>query len=143
MRFIAHLDQLSKALTFVKDFAREKVARKKVARKKLDQLELALEEAIVNVISYAYPSKGGIPENPRYFELACDFLSPDSFSVTLTDSGIPFDPTKNPLLEVSKIPLKKREIGGLGLVLIRNGVNVLTYRREGVKNILTMQMKLS
>ena len=99
------------------------------------ELELSLEEAIMNIITYAYPSeqKGSI-----YLEI---LEEKDFFIVTIKDQGRKF----NPLVE-AKSPkvhddLHLQEEGGLGLYLMQKNVDQMLYNYEKKQNILTLIKK--
>ena len=98
-------------------------------------LNLALEEVVSNVILYAYPQKMG--EN-----IIIKASSDDNILVfTITDKGDEFDPTK---VEDADITLagEDREIGGLGIFLVKNIMNEVTYQRLDGKNILTLKKNI-
>ena len=94
-------------------------------------LNLALEEAVVNVMSYAYPegTKGEVG-----VEAAAD---DDRIVFVITDSGKPFDPTKKDEVDTT-LPLEERSIGGLGIHLIRQIMDEVKYQRRENQNILTL-----
>lgn len=96
----------------------------------LSQIELALEEALVNIISYGYPSRRGV------IEINCTQLSPSGFQIVLKDSGIPYNPLSSKLKESSS--LKEVSVGGYGVLLIRKIMDEAVYRHEGNCNILTL-----
>ena len=94
-------------------------------------INLALEEAITNVIMYAYPQgKGGqVQIDAVIREGSLDFI--------ISDTGIPFDPTAAPEADTS-LGVEDRPIGGLGIFLVRKIMDKVSYRRENGKNILSM-----
>lgn len=95
------------------------------------QLNLALEEAVVNVMSYAYPGKEGMP-------VRLDVEDKDGLLVfTLEDDGIPFDPTQTEDPDIT-LDATARDIGGLGTFLIRKIMSDVAYQRRGNTNVLTM-----
>ena len=103
-------------------------------------VNLALEEVVSNVMLYAYPNKNG--------QVLVEFAkneTPDNqhpiIVFTVTDSGVPFDPTKQEEVDIT-LPVEKREIGGLGIHLVRQLMDEIHYRREEGKNILTLIKKL-
>ena len=99
------------------------------------QLQLVLEEAVVNVINYAYPEG----EEGR---IEVDFrIDSDGLEVTIRDEGKPFDPTQTPDVD-TEAGVDEREIGGLGIFLIRQLAESVAYRRENNTNILTLKMKM-
>ena len=94
-------------------------------------IHLAMEEAVTNVIMYAYP-KG----EEHDFTLSVRHID-DRLIFKLIDSGEEFDPTVQPDADVS-LSLDKRPIGGLGIFLIRKIMKTVKYRRVDGKNVLTM-----
>jgi sigma-B regulation protein RsbU (phosphoserine phosphatase) len=102
-------------------------------------LNLAVEEAVVNVINYAYPkgTEGDIEINITN-SLIPD-LSESSTEVifTIIDQGVPFDPTTHDEADTTS-ELEERQIGGLGIHLIRNIMDRVEYQRDGNSNKLTM-----
>ena len=99
------------------------------------QLNLALEEAVTNVIMYAYP---GGTDGLVDIEAVCR----DGWLVfTISDSGKPFDPTAAKPVDTS-LPAEKRSIGGLGIHLVRQIMDEVSYAREDERNILTLKKKV-
>lgn len=97
-------------------------------KKGLKKLEVAAEEAIVNIFHYSQASE---------IEMTLHF-SPFTFHLSLTDNGIAFDPTAH-------VPNNKatdeRQVGGMGIHLIRQIVDELHYERRDNKNVLRMVKK--
>lgn len=98
-------------------------------------VNLVLEEAIVNVINYAYPK-----EKHESIYLSAQ-LHEGSIVFVLTDTGMQFDPTKAPEADIT-LSLEERPIGGLGIFLIRQIMNEVSYERIDGKNVLTLSKKL-
>ena len=98
-------------------------------------LNLALEEAVTNVIMYAYP-KG----SQGLVDLEA-IVRKDSLKFILSDSGSPFDPTAAPEADIS-LDVEERPIGGLGIYMVMNIMDKVEYRRENNRNILTMTKKI-
>lgn len=99
-------------------------------------LNLVLEEAVSNVILYAYGK-----EEQKEISLVA-YLSDNNLVFVLTDSGMEFDPTKVPDADVT-LSAEEREIGGLGIFLIRQIMNTVEYQRIDGKNVLTMRKELN
>ena len=98
-------------------------------------LNLALEEVVSNVILYAYPQKMG--EN-----IIIKASSDDNILVfTITDKGDEFDPTKVEDADIT-LAAEDREIGGLGIFIVKNIMNEVTYQRLEGKNILTLKKNI-
>ena len=98
-------------------------------------LNLVLEEAVVNVINYAYPK-----EDHEWIYLSAK-LQDGSVVFVLTDTGKEFDPTMAPEADVT-LSAEDRPIGGLGIFLIRQIMNEVKYERIEGKNVLTLGKKL-
>ncbi len=97
-------------------------------------INLALEEAVSNVMLYAYPDSSG--------QVFVEFVKGDSahdkkLIFTITDGGIPFDPTQQAEADTS-LSAEEREIGGLGIHLVRQIMDEVRYKREDDKNVLTL-----
>lgn len=94
-----------------------------IEKRTLKKLELAAEEAVVNIVRYSGAS-----------EIALT-LSHSPFTITLSDDGIAFDPTA---YEINADAVEKRQIGGLGISLIRQIADELRYEYTNNKNQLTI-----
>ena len=98
-------------------------------------LNIALEEVVINVILYAYPQKMG--EN-----IIIKASSDNNILVfTITDKGDEFDPTKVEDADIT-LAAEDREIGGLGIFIVKNIMNEVTYQRLDGKNILTLKKNI-
>lgn len=98
-------------------------------------LNLVLEEAVANVINYAYPK-----EEHQSIYLSAK-LQDSSIVFVLTDTGKEFDPTMAPEADIT-LSAEDRPIGGLGIFLIRQIMNQVKYERIEGKNVLTLEKKL-
>lgn len=103
-------------------------------------VNLALEEVVSNVMLYAYPNKNG----QVFVEFARNEM-PDpqhpTLIFTVTDGGIPFDPTSQAEADITS-SVENRKIGGLGIHLVRQLMDEIHYSREEGKNILTLIKKI-
>ena len=97
-------------------------------------LNLALEEAVSNVMLYAYPA--GSPGRVDIDVAVRD----DRIDFRVCDSGVPFDPTATADPDLAA-DLKDRPIGGLGIYLVKRIMDEVSYARENGKNILSMTKK--
>ncbi len=102
----------------------------------ISKIEMASEEAIVNVIHHAYEGLGG------EIEIAILGEPQQKMEITISDTGSPFDAFEQKFQADVSSPLDKREIGGLGLHFIRNCLDDVLYRREGKWNVLTLIKKI-
>lgn len=96
------------------------------------KLALALEEAVANVINHAF---AGMPAPHRIrIELA---IEPGRVAAQVIDNGRPFDPVAAPEPDRAS-PLEIRDVGGLGIHLIRRMMDQVGYRRVGGENRLRL-----
>ena len=94
-------------------------------------LNLALEEAVTNIILYAYPEGAdGLVDVEA-------LLGDSRLTFVVSDSGKAFDPTSVPAADISS-PLKERPVGGLGIHMVRSIMDSVRYERRDGKNILTL-----
>ena len=103
--------------------------------KQLHQVNLAVEEAVVNVMNYAYPQgeQGNINVEAQADEQVLRFA--------ITDNGIPFNPTASDDVDVT-LSAEDRPIGGLGIHLVRSMMDSINYNRVDGKNVLTLTKNL-
>ena len=100
------------------------------------QIKLAIEEAVVNVMKYAYPSG-------HRGEVTIEAASNDvRLKFTIIDSGKPFDPTVQSEVDTS-LSAKQRKIGGLGIHIMRQNMDSINYERMGNLNVLTLRKKIN
>ncbi len=98
-------------------------------------VNLALEEAVVNVMDYAYPANA-----PGEVTIEAE-ADDERMKFVITDHGIPFDPTAKAEVDTT-LSLEERPTGGLGIHLVRQIMDSINYERENDKNVLTLRKKL-
>ena len=100
------------------------------------QINLAIEEAVVNVMNYAYPAgtKGDITIETVSNGVDLRFV--------ISDTGKPFDPTAKADVDIT-LSAEDRKIGGLGIHLIRQIMDNINYERVDGHNVLTLIKKLN
>jgi serine/threonine-protein kinase RsbW len=94
-------------------------------------LNLVMEEMVVNIISYAYP-EGSDAE----IELLAK-SDKKELTLVLSDQGREFDPTMKEDSDMSVNPAL-RDLGGMGIFIVKNIMNKVTYQRLDGRNLLTM-----
>ena len=114
LRLEADLGNLTKLLSFVT----AELEKKNCIPKAGTQIEMALEEVFVNIAQYAA-----------------------SVEITFIDSGQPFNPLEKPDPDIT-LSAEERQIGGLGIWLVKENMDLVQYRNENGKNILTIRRKL-
>lgn len=123
----ASLDNLQK----FKDFINEQAESYGFGMSRVLKIELACDELLVNSINYAYEhSKGEIT-------VRCLAVEPNTLSIDIIDSGPPFNPleAEAPDLELN---VDDRQIGGLGIFLVREMVDDMQYTRRDNQNIISL-----
>lgn len=121
------IKQISLLAEFIEKIAEEKKLDETLAM----NLNLALEEAVTNVILYAYPkgTDGLVDIDAIVMEHSLEFI--------ITDSGVPFDPTAAPEADIT-LSADERPIGGLGIFMVRKLMDEVHYQRLDNKNVLKM-----
>jgi anti-sigma regulatory factor (Ser/Thr protein kinase) len=94
----------------------------------IDDINVALDELVTNVIRYAHADGG---RHDILVELALDDAG--RLTVEIADDGRPFDPFDRPPPDLDS-PLEERPVGGLGIHFVRSLMDEASYRREGDTN---------
>ena len=99
------------------------------------QMNLAIEEAVVNVMNYAYPAgtKGEVRIEAKAREGYVEFV--------ISDDGTPFNPTEVKEVDTT-LPAEERSIGGLGVLLVKHYMDKVKYKYVGGQNVLTLRKNL-
>lgn len=100
------------------------------------KIELALDEALTNVATYAYGPGTGDIEVEYGFDEKTRLLT-----VLIADEGKAFDPLAKEDPNIA-LPAKDRQIGGLGIFIVKQAMDEASYRRVGNKNVLTLQKRI-
>ena len=99
------------------------------------KLNLVLEEAFSNIVKYAY-------QDSKAHTIDISFLKAgDTLKISLTDDGIAYDPLQRDDPDTT-LPAEEREIGGLGILLIRKMMDKVSYERKENANVLSMEKKI-
>ncbi len=119
-RFPADLQSLHPIIRWV----RERAEKYSFSKKELYHIELAVEEAIVNIIRHGYQQKGG--------SIQIKIETQNSFHIEIEDASPPFNPLNKP-------PKGLSEAGGVGIDLLLHCMDEVTYERKGPVNLLIMK----
>jgi len=95
------------------------------------RINLIFDELLNNIISYAFDD-----DEEHIIDVAVS-LERDRLVVTVADDGRPFNPFGR-IPPETDLPIDNREIGGLGLHLVKNVMDEVTYQRLGTKNVATL-----
>ena len=118
----------------LEDFVKQACTQCGVSPDEAEMVLLAVEEAVTNVIRYAYGDEEGS------VRLVAERQG-DSLVFELSDCGRPFDPTQVPEADVT-LPAGERQEGGLGLFLVKRIMSEVRYRRVGNENRLTLMKQI-
>ena len=124
----ALVDNLDAVLAFVD----EQLEKADCPLKIQMQIDLAVEEIFVNIANYAYQPETG----PAIVRVE---VRPDASAVSITfiDHGVPYDPLAKADPDVT-LPTERREIGGLGIFLVKKTMDDVRYEYVNGSNILTI-----
>lgn len=131
--FPAQLEELENVQAFVRGILSDGGC----TRRNLLQMEMAVEEIFVNVARYAYPDRA---DGEVLLRCGVD-QSLCLGRVQFIDSGIPFDPLAKKDADVT-LSAEERQIGGLGIYMVKKTMDEMSYRYEDGRNILTLGRRL-
>lgn len=133
LKIEARTEQLPQVLAFV-DGALEEAG---CGMKAQMQIDVSVEEIFVNIAHYAYAPETG--------EVMIRLLLDEEerlFTIIFTDRGIPFDPLQRSEPDVT-LKAEEREIGGLGILMVKKSMDEVLYSYEDGQNILTLKKRIS
>ena len=131
--FPAALDQLEQVQAFIA----EQLEGYACSEKAKFQLDVAVEEIFVNIAHYAYP-----PDQPGWALIRCRVeQDPLRIQVQFVDGGVPFNPLAKKDADIT-LSAEERNIGGLGILMVKRSMDGVDYAYSGGKNILTFTKHL-
>ncbi len=123
-------------LVFFQDFISRCAQEYGMAVERIQKVQVASEEALVNIFSHAYPEgeTGAVT-------VTCSLENRTDFRIVFEDTGRPFDllAREDPDTDLS---LNQREIGGLGIYFIKQMMDSVSYCRKAGRNILSLSIHL-
>ncbi len=126
----AVIENLPRITDGIEDFMKRKGFRDEI----VFDVRLAVDEAVTNIIEHGYQGKEGT------IRIRCH-VGDQEVVLTIEDSAKPFD-----ILSVKEPPLsgdvEKRQMGGLGIFLIKKKMEQVSYESRDGRNILTMKKKV-
>ncbi len=129
MEFEAKLSNLHRMI----DWIRMQTDTSSFSSFELRKFEIAIEEALVNIIRHAYR------ENNGKIIISVAIESEKVIEVKIEDFGVPFNPIEKRKPIDRELPLEKREVGGLGLSFMHEFMDEIIYERQGGKNLLILR----
>ena len=125
----AELEQLQA----VQDFIEQHLRTANCSTKAEIAIQVAVEELYVNIAHYAYAPGHGEAT------IRCSVgSSPKKITIQFEDAGVPFDPLAKKDADIS-LSADEREIGGLGILMVKKSMDHMEYERRDGKNILTIE----
>jgi anti-sigma regulatory factor (Ser/Thr protein kinase) len=129
--FPGKLDQIHAVYEFIS----ETVQDMGLPAGEIPTLEMVTDEIFNNIVTYAYRDSSDK-------QVTVEIAEEDgTICMTFIDEGAPFDPSSAPPPDIS-LSTEEREIGGLGIHIVRSVMDRMTYSREDGKNVLTVRKKL-
>ena len=128
----AKIENVDKVTEFVNEVLEEKDCPLKV----LMQLDVAIDEIFGNIAYYAYGKGSGNATIQIEME-----DNPPKITLTFIDQGIPYNPLENKDPDIT-LDIEDRELGGLGIFLVKKTMDELSYEYADGQNILTMKKEL-
>ena len=130
------IDALTDNLNTVIDFVDEQLEAADCSMKTQMQINVAVEEIFVNIAHYAYAPDTG----SATIRVAVDG-DPAVARIMFLDSGVPYNPLEKTDPDVTS-SLAERQIGGLGIYLVKKTMDQVLYEYSEGQNILTLEKKL-
>lgn len=132
MDIAATLENLDTVMAFVDQQLEEAGCSMKTQM----QIDIAVEEVYVNIAHYAYnPEIGGVTIRVQIEE------EPLAVILTFIDKGKPYDPLAKEDPDVT-LSAEDRQIGGLGIFMVKKSMDNISYEYNEGRNILTLKKKL-
>ncbi len=130
------IDALVENLDQVLAFVDAELEAMECSMKTQMQIDVAVEELFVNIASYAYA-----PETGDAIIGVESFQDPQRVEITFIDEGIEYDPLKKEDPDVT-LAAEERQIGGLGIYMVKKSMDNMEYKRQDGKNILKITKNL-
>ena len=120
----------------VTEFVNEQLEALDCPMKAQMQIDIAIDELFGNIAHYAYnPDVGNATVRVEVTE------EPLAVIITFIDGGVPYDPLKAADPDIT-LSAEERQIGGLGIYMVKKSMDEITYEYKDGKNILSIKKKL-
>lgn len=130
------VEALLENIEMITAFVDEELERIDCPPKANAQLDICVDEIFGNIARYAYGSGTGDATARIDFDEAERLIT-----LTFIDKGMPFNPLDVPEPDIT-LSLEERPIGGLGLFMVKNMVDSMTYSRDDDRNVLTIHKRI-
>lgn len=123
-------------LPAVTEFVESAIEETDCSMKTKIQINIAVDEIFGNIAQYAYSPETG--DATVKVDIAKDMKT---VSITFIDSGIPYNPLEKSDPDIS-LSAQEREIGGLGIYMVKKSMDEMSYEYKDGKNILTIKKNI-
>lgn len=130
------VDATEESISVITEFVDEQLEQLNCPMKALMQINIAIDELFSNIVHYAYHPEVG-PATVRVEVLK----TPLSVVITFIDQGVPYDPLAKADPDIS-LSADEREIGGLGIYIVKKNMNEISYEYKDGRNILKIRKEL-
>lgn len=126
------VDATTANIPAVTDFVNEQLEAHGCSMKVQTQIDIAIDELFSNIAHYAYhPGVGPVTVRVELTEQPCSVV------ITFIDNGVPYDPLKNKDPDTT-LSADERQIGGLGIFMVKKSMDAVEYTYKDGQNILTI-----
>ncbi len=130
------LDAVVENIGIVTDFVNEQLEQYNCPTKAQIQIDIAIDELFGNIAHYAYnPETGEATVRVEVLE------DPLSVVITFIDNGTPYDPLSAEDPDIT-LPAEERQIGGLGIYMVKKSMDEIAYEYKDGQNILRIKKHL-
>jgi serine/threonine-protein kinase RsbW len=123
-------------LPYLQEFILDRASRHQASPDILLKMEMVLEEVLLNIINHGYSG-----DRTGIIKAGCALSDQEGFVIRIIDHGAPFDPSSRPDPDTS-LSVEDRDIGGLGIFLVRKMSDHVEYQRSDGQNILDISFRL-
>lgn len=130
------VDATLESIPVITEFVDEQLIQLDCPMKAQAQIDIAIDELFSNIVHYAYhPGVGPATVRVEVVD------EPLSVVITFIDQGVPYDPLAKADPDVT-LSAEEREIGGLGIYIVKKNMNEITYEYKDGRNILRIRKEL-
>ena len=98
----------------------------------MTKVNIVLDELLSNIVKYSFPD-----DNEHHIDITLELFTTGKLTIQLTDEGVEFNPFSAPEPDLT-VPLEDREIGGLGILLVKQLMDEYYYKRQVNMNITSL-----
>ena len=136
-QFELNVDVKTDSLGIIDEAVEDCMREAGASEAKIISVDVAIDEIFSNIIFYS-----GLNEDEKaLIRVTVEDDNEKMITLEFVDTGRPFNPLERPEPDVTK-PAEEREIGGLGIFMVKKSMDHVSYRNEDGKNILTIMKKI-